>query len=397
MQLNNNISIIGDRCTGRGGCYNICPKGAIKMIESTEGFLYPKVDTNCIDCGLCIKVCPANSKSGEKNGENGYEQKGYVVLTREKSNYKLTASGGVFTTIAKAFLSYNQDNYIVGAVWDKEKEKVVHVVSNKSLDIMRMSNSKYVQSDIEDIYKRCNILLNQGKRVLFSGTPCQVAAIKAITGNPSNLATIDIICHGVPSPKFLNKQLKELNNSTDISYDNVYFRWKNAIWKHGNFYMVLQKKNACKKIYSNASVPYYNLFMKNLSHRLSCYKCPFACLKREGDITIGDCDSSKRYHLFYPEYSKSTVLINTKEGESFWARYEHLFEHCHLDIKEEANKNRPLTMPEKMPSERFFIYKDVETLPYKVILKKYGREDPYYKSLLYRLLDLLPFKYRIIK
>lgn len=394
MLQKNNISVIKNSCTGCGGCNNVCPKNAIEMTEDAEGFLYPKVNSNCIDCGLCLKLCPVNDESS-KNIDGAYEQKGYLVITRDKANYKRTASGGVFTTIANAFLLDNPNAYVVGAIWDKEKEKVVHLVSNKSSDVLRMSNSKYVQSDMGYIYKKINAHLKNGSSILFSGTPCQVAAIKKITGNPSNLVTFDIICHGVPSAKFLHKQIKELNNNSNIRYENVFFRWKNAIWRHGNFYMVLQKKKAGRKIFSNASVPYFNLFMKNLTHRLSCYNCPFACLNREGDITIGDCDSSRLYPSFYPEFSKSVVLLNTNDGEKFWTTYQHLFKQCKLDIIEEAKVNRPLSMPEKMPSERMTIYKDIEALPYNSLLKRYGREDPFYKSLIYRFLDLLPFKYRV--
>ena len=392
----NNISIVGEKCTGCGGCYNTCPKDAIAMTEDKEGFLYPKVNRNCIDCGLCLKVCPVNDDIRENKNAGGFEQKGYVVLTRDKINYKRTASGGVFTTIAKAFISDSASAYVVGAVWDTEKGKVVHLVSNELSYIQRMSNSKYVQSDVEETYKSVKALLRSGSSVLFSGTPCQVAAIKGITGNPSNLITIDIICHGVPSPRFLSQQLKVLSDKESIFYDNVVFRWKNAVWKHGNFYMVLQKKDhKGRKIFSNATVPYFNLFMKNKTHRLSCYKCPFACLEREGDITIGDCDSSKLYPSFYPEYSKSAIIINTLRGEQFWAEYEHLFKQCNLDIMEEAKVNRPLSRPEEMPSERYAVYQDLETLPYKTLLKKYGREDPKYKSLMYKLFDLLPFKYKV--
>ena len=391
----NNISIIGDVCTGCGGCYNICPKSAIEMSEDAEGFFYPRVNTNCIDCGLCLRACPVNDKCGNQNGEGAYEQKGYVVLTKNKSNYKRTASGGVFTTVAKAFLSENPNAYVVGAIWDKEKGKVVHLLSNKPSDIPRMSNSKYVQSDMEDIYKKCNILLKDGKRILFSGTPCQVAALKKITGNPSTLITFDIICHGVPSPKLLNKQIKELSDKAGYSYDNVSFRWKNAFWKHSGFYLVLQKTNRLKKIYSNSTVPYFNLFMKNKSHRLSCYKCVFACLKREGDITIGDCDSAKLYPTFYPEFSKSAIIINSAKGEQYWDEYNGLFKQCDLDIEKEAQVNRPLSKPEEMPPERSTIYSSLEELPYGEVLKKYGRKDPFYKSIVYKILDFLPFKYSV--
>lgn len=392
----NNINAIGDKCTGCGGCYNICPKGAIKMTEDIEGFLYPRVNTNCIDCGLCLRVCPVNGRQRGNNGGKEFAQKGYVVITKNKSDYKQTASGGVFTTIAKAFLSQNPDNYVVGAVWNKEKGKVVHLVSNKPLDILRMSNSKYVQSDMEDIYNNCNILLKNGKIVLFSGTPCQVAAIKAITGNPSNLLTIDIICHGVPSPIFLKKQIRELSSCEEAGYENVSFRWKNVLRKRSGFYMTLQKAPKRKRIFSYATVPYFNLFMKNMSHRLSCYKCEYARLKREGDITIGDCDSAKLYPTFFPEYSRSAVIINTAKGEQYWHEYNGLFKQCDLNIEEEARVNRPLSKPEEMPSERLTIYKDVETLPYKELLKKYGCEDPFYKPLIYRLIDLLPFKYKVL-
>ena len=390
----NNITIIGDNCTGCGGCFNVCPKGAIELKEDGEGFLYPNVNANCINCGLCVKKCPVNGEGRKR--ECDFIQKGYVVLTKDRLNYLRSASGGVFTTIAKSFLSENGNAYVVGAVWDKEENKVIHWVSNTASDILRMANSKYVQSDMKDTYKRVNTLLQQGSKVLFSGTPCQVAALKSITGNPQNLITIDIICHGVPSPKFLSWQIQELNKQGKNTYDNVVFRWKNALWKHGNFYMVLQKTKTNRKIFNNASVPFYNLFMKNKTHRMSCYKCKFACLNREGDLTIGDCDSARLYSSFYSDYGKSSVLVNTEKGDKSWTDYEHLFVQCQLDIDAEARVNKPLLKPEDIPLERMTIYKDIEMLPYKSFLIKYGRKESYYKSLLYRLFDFLPFKYKVL-
>lgn len=301
--MSNILNIKKDSCTGCGACSNICPHGAIKMIENDEGFLYPTVDSSkCTNCNLCLNICPAYSPDYYNNiSKDCYA---YMANDEERLN---SSSGAVFPVLAKHFI--NNGDYVAGAIWD-EDWSVKHVVSNKPDDIEKMRSSKYLQSKIGNVYKEIQSILKMNKKVLFTGTPCQVAGLKKyLQKDYNNLYCIDIICHGVPSYAVFKKYLEEHYNVDNIK--NINFRDKKANgW--GNFLRIDFKENLSKVVRWNYD-SYYSLFSKNVSLRKSCGDCQFNKLPRQGDLTMADFWSVD--NRFHDKKGTSLVIINNSKGE----------------------------------------------------------------------------------
>ena len=179
-----------DRCCGCYACYNACPVNAISMVEDEKGFKYPKVDEKkCINCGLCEKVCPILNKTEKNNND----VKAFAMYNKNEEERMKSSSGGVFSLIAKAILS--EDGVVFGASFNEENE-VVHIEVNSVDDLDKIRRSKYVQSKIGDTYKRAKKYLESGKKVLFTGTPCQINGLYSfLQKDYENLYTQDIICH----------------------------------------------------------------------------------------------------------------------------------------------------------------------------------------------------------
>ena len=192
-----------NKCTGCTACMNVCPKNAISMVTDKCGFKYPIIDEKkCIDCGLCKKTCPILNK---KN--NLSINKCYAAYSKNDEYSIHSSSGGIFPIIANYILDNN--GIVIGAAFDK-KMNLNHVAITKKKEIDKLRGSKYLQSDLGDIFKYVKENLKT-KKILFVGTPCQIAGLKAYIKNDyDNLICIDLICHGVPSPKLFQKYIKEL-------------------------------------------------------------------------------------------------------------------------------------------------------------------------------------------
>lgn len=390
MLQSKNISTIGENCTGCGACELICPKQAINMVPDQEGFIYPSVNETCIDCGACLKHCHT-----QLHREHSIIKHALAAVTKDQKIYKKSASGGIFATLAKAFLQNKSDAYICGAAFIEGE--VRHILTNNIKEIELIQNSKYVQSNTCGLYKKIKNLLKSGKSVLFSGTPCQVNGLYAYLGcHPQNLVTIDIICHGVPSPLLLKKDLERYYNSARIS--RIDFRWKNALFAKSAYFLCLSQRKYVnvfsKKIVSSNADPYFSLFMNNATFRMSCYSCKYANLNRVGDITIGDCDTSNLYPSFHPKAAVSTVILNSEQGRLFWTEKQSLFDTITIDLIRESKANKQLSAPSVCPEERRYIYKEMDALDAVEFRKKYGRFDPWYKDFVFKLINLVPFKLR---
>ena len=288
------------QCCGCTACVSICPKQCITMREDEEGFLYPVVDSShCIDCNLCKKVCPELYPKEMREPLHVYAAKHKNEQVRLASS-----SGGIFTLLAEKIID---EGGVVFGVRFNNNWDVVHDYTETMEGLAVFRGSKYVQSYMGDCYLKAKSFLEQGRKVMFTGTPCQIAGLKNfLRKDYDNLLTVDVVCHGVPSPKVWQVYLDEIarkggKNSvlshpivekTEINH--IDFRSKSIGWKKFSFVLTLSKATADgeKNTVLLSSIftenPYMNAFLSNLSLRPSCYDCPAKSGKSGSDITIAD-------------------------------------------------------------------------------------------------------------
>lgn len=291
-------------CTGCAACQNVCPTGAISIIESTDGFLYPKIDKDvCIDCKKCQNHCPINFP----NFDNYSEPKCLVVMAKDDVRLSCS-SGGVFGAIAKTFLK--EGGFISGAIYD-EHHNVHHILSNNIDDFDRIIGSKYVQSDTSNVYTAIKRKLQEGHKILFCGCPCQVAGLYSVVGfDNTNLYTMDLICHGVPSYKFYRRYLERYGEIESIDFrDKSVFGWSTEI--------NITKKTGERINKRHEKDTFYKAFLPCMVQRESCSRCKFSVLPRQGDLTIGDYWGIDRYDPnLNDKKGTSVVLVNNEKGQN---------------------------------------------------------------------------------
>lgn len=266
-------------CSGCGACFNICPHKAIDMVADAEGFLFPKINTDkCINCGLCAKVCPVL----HPNYDNQKSLECFAAMADDKLRSG-SSSGAVFPLLAQTVLE--KGGYICGAAFADDKLSVEHILINKSSDLIKLKGSKYLQSNTKDCYRQIRSLLQAGRTVLFTGTPCQVAGLKGfLQKNYENLLCVDIICHGTPSPKVYRKYISELGLKGKLQ--EVNFRNKKYGWGTINSVTIATSEDEYSCLAKDDI--FMQVFLKNLCLRKSCGQCPFNKMPRQGDLTIGD-------------------------------------------------------------------------------------------------------------
>lgn len=280
------------KCCGCTACISVCPKGYISMSEDKEGFLYPIVDSvKCIDCGLCEKVCPVLHPL-----KNEAEPLVYAAINNDESIRMQSSSGGIFTLLAEYVIE--NGGVVFGACFDRDWN-VVHDYTETKEGLAKFRGSKYVQSNVGNSFSQVKIFLDAGREVLFSGTPCQVAGLKNYLRKPyPNLLTVDLVCHGVPSPDVWRKYLQETvckayrikKNKSAVNIcdyiSDIKFRAKDKGWKKYSF--KIEYKDGRIEINPFYENPYMNIFLSNLSLRPSCYVCPAKLNNVQSDITLAD-------------------------------------------------------------------------------------------------------------
>lgn len=290
-----------EQCCGCSACVHICPKHSISFQEDKEGFLYPKVDLEtCVDCGLCDKVCPIINQDPEREPHKVYAAKNNDENIRLRSS-----SGGVFTFLAEKIIE--EGGVVFGARFNENWE-VIHDYTDTIEGLEPFRGSKYVQSAIGESYKQAEAFLKAGQKVMFTGTPCQIAGLRNfLRKDYENLLTVDFVCHGVPSPLVWRMYLKEeiarqgevgrnsvLTSSKVVPVlTGVNFRDKSTGWKKFSFVLNFSKASAEGEQNTVLSTvftdnDYMKAFLSNLSLRPSCYSCPAKAGKSGADITIGD-------------------------------------------------------------------------------------------------------------
>ncbi len=303
-------------CCGCGACADACPKSCIKMDTDTEGFIYPVVNhSQCVTCGKCKTVCPIID--AEKANNEIVDDIAYAYVAPDDETVKSSTSGGAFSLIMDAFFAAYPNSAIVGAAFDKTEVKHIAVNNRASANIFR--KSKYVQSQTCGIFQQVKAMLTENKTVLFSGTPCQVAALKRYLGcDYDNLLMVDIVCHGVPSQACFDEYLQELETKKQSKVIAAEFRCKknfNGDNPNPRTINVFFEKGDCDNMDISESEFLYAYYTGMIS-RPSCQTCKFANPSRPGDITLGDYWGIEKMH---PELNSlkgvSLVRFNTEKGK----------------------------------------------------------------------------------
>ena len=298
-----------NHCCGCSACAQICPKQCIAMMPDSEGFCYPKInETICVKCGLCEKVCPM-LKSQNMQGQ----VHAWAAYCKEDKIRLASSSGGIFSLLAEEILE--EGGVVFGAAFDGQM-MVHHVAVESVRDLERLRGSKYLQSRIENSYADVKAYLAADRKVLFSGTACQIAGLLHFLGRPyEKLWTVDVLCHGVPTPTLWKNYLSEQNRAFKMPVRQISFRDKSQGWKK---YQVAWKVEGGEIYRQPASRnPYMRLFLSNICLRPSCYDCHFKGFPRVSDLTLGDCWGVEQHS---PEMDDdkgtSVVIVNTEKGNT---------------------------------------------------------------------------------
>lgn len=297
------------RCCGCESCVQICPKHCITFNEDECGFRYPSVNKDeCINCSLCERVCPVLDQNQPK-----LPLMVYAAQNPDDKVRLCSSSGGIFTSIAAYVIE--QGGLVFGAAFDTDFN-VCHICAASKEDLKKLRGSKYVQSRIGDVYLRVRNEVKEGRLVLFSGTPCQIAGLNRYLGKEyDNLIRIDIVCHGVPSPAVWRSYLDDIkSHAGDEPVGAVSFRDKSTGWTDYSFVVRSENENVIVKE-SHRTNLFMRLFLTNLSIRPSCFECPAKKGKSGSDITLGDYwGVDKLYPKFHDDLGVSLILINTLKG-----------------------------------------------------------------------------------
>ncbi len=295
-------------CCGCSSCAQICPKNCIEMQEDKEGFLYPYVDTSkCVHCRACENACPIINV--KKVGDNVCGT--YIGYNNDLSERLASSSGGIFALLAKHVLA--QAGVVYGVAFDDEFMPQ-HIRISQAEDLYRLQGSKYVQSRMGDVYQQVRKDLQAEKIVLFSGVACQIAGLKIFLKKEyDTLFTIDVLCHGVPSPFVWKKYLDWQCNTFRSKPKTINFRKKNTGWKNFSLEIQFQNNSVYHKPFREDI--YMQLFLKEICLRPSCHACHFKKLERNSDITLGDSWGVAKY---MPELDDdngtSVILVHTQTG-----------------------------------------------------------------------------------
>lgn len=297
-----------DYCCGCGACSSVCPTGAISMEYDAEGFLAPVIDMDkCTQCGLCKKICP----SINIRYDNFTEPSCYAAYASDEIREK-SSSGGIFTLLAE--FAFEQGGVVCGAGYTDDF-KVEHFIIESPDDLDKLRKSKYVQADASKIYADVKRILKEGRIVLFCGCGCQVAGLYATLKNVdiSNLYTIDLMCHGGPSPKLFDDYLNRYHGKNEGKVAEVGFRDKDYFgWSTE---MTVKYTDGTVYHRTRTLDPFYKAFLPCISTRKFCGHCAFAKLPRQGDITLADFWGVAKYNSAYTDgKGTSIVSVNSEQG-----------------------------------------------------------------------------------
>lgn len=372
MRIENLLS-----CSGCHACFSVCPKSAISMSENNEGFLYPQINNGkCIKCGLCEKTCPALNPIKKENEDT----KAYAAINKNEVIRLDSSSGGIFTAIAEKIIEEN--GVVFGAKFTSDFS-VVHGWTDTIKGLADFRGSKYLQSVIGNSYKECKAFLESGRKVLFSGTPCQVQGLKKyLQKEYENLLTVDFICHGVPSPllwkKYADYQAEKFRAKREGIVKTA-FRRKDDGWKLYSLSFTFSNDSEYRATLNKD--PYMQIFLRDIALRESCYNCFSRGIARPSDITLADfwgvqnvlpaMDDNKGTSLVFAHSKKGSDLIDSTKNTCTFKE---------IKVEDGIKYNAASIESPKRPKQRLCFYVDLGKLPFDKIVKKYAGAPLYLHS-----------------
>ena len=374
------------QCCGCWACYNVCPKRCITMEEDDEGFRYPTVNTDiCINCGLCERVCPIKQPM-----QDDTEPESYVVQNKDARILRESTSGGFFTAIAK--WAVGQGGIVFGAAFD-ENMILRHTYSDTLDGCARFRGSKYVQSLIGDSYSDAKRFLDEGRAVVFSGTPCQIAGFYGYLKNRKyeKLTTVDLVCRGKPSPRLLARYLAR--HAAIAGSPVTDYRSRDKFYGYDYSTATITFADKTKHYHKGMEADMMlRLYFKNICSRPSCYHCHFKTLHRLSDITIFDCWDAPSVSPEFSRKGATNVFVHTAHGKEVFTQIKDDFISSPSDINPVIKRDGVMIkhcVPMNPKRDEFF--RDLYTDDIDVIEKKY-----LHKSLVKRLMALCkPILYKM--
>lgn len=380
-------SIGKNKCTGCKMCADVCPQNAISFETDEYGFWYPKVNDNCVKCGSCLKKCPSVCENLNMNKKPVV----YSVWSKNERTRITSTSGGAFWEIAIQFLT--DGGVVVGSRYTSDWKAAEHIIARNVSELEQIKGSKYFQSDTCGIYKKVKVELDKGTKVLFCGTPCQIAAIKSFLGKEyANLYLLDFICRSINSPKAFRAYIDELEDTYKSKVAKVHLKNKKYGWE--SLASQVKFENGEELIKDKNSDWWVKGFIYNdLYTRESCFFCRYKVLPRvNSDITIGDFWGIKGQTKEDMFKGISVMLVNTEKGRQ-------IFEKCNraLDFKihslNEVIPGNPalLNNPTKTKKQKAF-FELLKSYPFSYSVKKCIRV-----SILSRLKSVIAKIIRLLK
>ena len=368
-------------CCGCFGCLNSCPKNCIQMKDDNEGFWYPEVDYyRCIKCNLCIKNCPALNIHN-KNEDVLKEAEVIAAYSKDEVLRLDSTSGGIFSEIAKYFIK--EKGIVYGAIYNQE-HLVEHYRGTTVEDIDKLRQSKYLQSNIGDIYRKVKEDLINKKKVLFVGTPCHIAALNNyLSKNYDNLTTIDFLCRGINSPEAYKQYLKNLEKKYFSKIKRVIFKNKTYGWHRFSTKIIFE--NGQEYIQDRYTDSYMRGYLEgNLFMRPSCHECRYKSLPRYADITLGDFWGIEKVRPDLDQDKGTSIfMLNTEKGKK-------VFESIEERIVFEKMKINDIYLGNTALTQRVLLTKKQQKMR-EIFFKNYKEKD--FENLVLELL----YQNRIVK
>lgn len=352
-------------CCGCGGCAEVCPKNAITMQFDEQGFLYPAVNEKlCVNCGLCVNVCKTEIK-------HEFAKEAYAAKNTDNEVLKKSSSGGIAWALCKYFI--NAGGTVYGVAYD-EKHAVITQRAETLEECEKFCGSKYVQTNPKNTLAEIKKDLAAGRYVLYFGTPCHVRGVLAAMKNADTerLLTVDLICHGVPSPKLFGEYINFLNKNK--KFKSFAFRTKNTQWGNGSksFATTIYYNNGKKETDTVKSRAFLRMFFSNNCLRPSCYNCKYIGKNKPADITIADYWGLKDEHPdFFDTRGVSAVMIHTDKGKEIFTGLtdvEKIPSTVDKICKKQGNMHRSSSKPDSYEC----FWKEYNKKGFMFVLKKYG-------------------------